>query len=117
NESRRVFYLITFAQSRLERHRLIHGEAQLTGDHVDASGKEVGLQSCRVLNGANDNAIEGGGRAEPGRIGLQSNFRSGSQSRDPVGAPGQARIGGVGVEGGAVAVCFGSGFEDWPLNM
>src|SRR3546814_10312593 len=49
----------------LEGDRLVDGEAELAGDHVDRAGQQVGLQRRGVLDGPDLDPLEGRAPALP----------------------------------------------------
>src|SRR3546814_228306 len=84
--------------------RLVDGEAELAGDHVDRAGQQVGLQRRGVLDGPDLDPLEGRAPALPVLVADQNQPRPGLHRRHPVGAVPQSRPGRIGLVQGAVAV-------------
>ena len=104
------------AVALLEGDGLIEGEAELAGDVIDGAREEIGLERRGVADDLDDDAAEIGLLAPPGRIALQHHIGSRDLLGDAVGAEVKARIGGVGVEYGAVLV-LGRFGELRPVEM
>jgi hypothetical protein len=101
----------------LEAQCLVDLQAKLAGDHVDGAGKQVGFQRGGVRHGDEADALEGRRRAVPGGVRLQHDLAAGRDPDDAVGPEEEAGIGGIGIEGGALAPGRGIGLEDRPLEM
>ena len=102
-------HLVAPAVARLQRLRLVEGQADLAGDHVDGAGKQVRLQRRGVFDGADDDALECRRRALPVGIADQHDVRAGRHLGDAVGAVVEAGVGRIGGVAGARRVGVGLG--------
>ena len=91
----------------LERQRLVDRQPQFARDHVDAAGKEVGLERRRVLDHAHGDALEMRFLAPPFGVRLERDMRARLGGDDAVGAEIEPRVHGIRVVGGAVLVFLG----------
>ena len=109
--------VVARAVTLLEGQRLVDGDAELAGDHVDGAGQQVRFQGRGVLDHPHRDFVEGRFGAPPGVVARQHDVGAGDQLDHLVGSEGEARVGRVGVEGGAVAVGRRVGLEDRPLDV
>ena len=117
DQSRLIADHIVRTMALLERESLIEREAQGAVDHVDAARQQIGLEGRRVLDRLDRDRVEDGCLAPPVGISLEPDGAAGLDGGDPIGTEGEARIGRLGVEAGAVAVGGRILLEDRPLEM
>ncbi len=80
----------------LEGEALVEREAQLARDHVDRGGKEISLQSGRVLDCSHGNLLKMPRWTRPMRIRFQKDVGSGGNLADAIGPVVEPWIGRVG---------------------